>query len=345
MFLKKGSGVSGLTTAICLLREGHKNIRVIGQYIPGDLHTDYTSPWAGAAIVATGQPDNYRQQDIDCISAKEFARICEQAPESGVMFCPGVQYDFEKPKLDTDVYWARRVYSKVEPIPENELPKGAYYGYKFDSCKCIYIYTANVTTYLHWLVKELHRLGGQLERCNNISSLQELIEVYKDCDVLINCTGKGAAHLEDVKDKNVHPIRGQTVLLRAPHIKIQYHSDAENDWTYIIPRSDGNVICGGTVEIENTNPKPQDEQTKDILERAAQLCPEIKECEIVAVNVGFRPGRNGGIRIEKEIRHRSNGQKVTVCHNYGHKSHGYASSWGSSQKVIDLLKNEKLSKL
>jgi hypothetical protein len=38
------------------------------------------------------------------------------------------------------------------------------------------------------------------------------------------------------------------------------------------------------------------------LERAAQLCPEVKGCEIVSINVGFRPGRNGGIRIEKETR-------------------------------------------
>jgi hypothetical protein len=80
--------------------------------------------------------------------------------------------------------------------------------------------TANVGIYLQWLVKELERLGGQLERCSNVPSLQKLIEGYKDCDVLINCTGKGAAHLEDVKDKDVQPIRGQTVLIRAPHIKV-----------------------------------------------------------------------------------------------------------------------------
>jgi hypothetical protein len=109
----KGAGVSGLTTAICLLREGHKNVKVIGQSIPGDLNEEYTSPWAGAAIVATGQPDNHRQQNIDNISVKEFARICEQAPESGVMFCPGVQFDYEKPKPNTDLYWARNVYQKV----------------------------------------------------------------------------------------------------------------------------------------------------------------------------------------------------------------------------------------
>jgi D-amino-acid oxidase len=80
------------------------------------------------------------------------------------------------------------------------------------------------------------------------------------------------------------------------------------------------------------------------LERAYKLCPQITHgkgtaaFDIISVNVGFRPGRAGGIRLEKEIRRRlnyfhanrgskknlgrSDGQKVTVCHNYGHGSHG-----------------------
>lgn len=58
----------------------------------------------------------------------------------------------------------------------------------------------------------------------------------------------------------------------------------------------------------------------------------------------------------------SDGRKVIVCHNYGHGSHGkyidiytriklnfittgYQSSWGSSQRVIKLLKDERISKL
>lgn len=75
------------------------------------------------------------------------------------------------------------------------------------------------------------------------------------------------------------------------------------------------------------------------------MCPDITHgkgpdaFDIVSYNVGFRPARRGGIRIEKEIKRtctilftnylpinisidRSNGQKVTVCHNYGHGSHG-----------------------
>lgn len=101
----------------------------------------------------------------------------------------------------------------------------------------------------------------------------------------------------------------------------------------------------------NKNTAPDDAITKDILERVYKLCPQITHgkgvdaFDIISVNVGFRPGRAGGIRIEKETKRRSNGQKVTVCHNYGHSSHGYQSSWGSSAKLVQLVKEERLSKL
>jgi D-amino-acid oxidase len=83
---------------------------------------------------------------------------------------------------------------------------------------------------------------------------------------------------------------------------------ASNRWTYIIPRNDGTVICGGTVDRENRNTAPDDAITKDILERVYNLYPEIthgkgtSHFEILSVNVGFRPGRKDGIRLEKEIR-------------------------------------------
>lgn len=90
-------------------------------------------------------------------------------------------------------------------------------------------------------------------------------------------------------------------------------------WTYIIPRGDGTVICGGTVDRVNRQTSPDDEITKSILERVYNLYPEITHgkgvdaFDIVAVNVGFRPGRAGGIRLEKEIRRKDQNNFLCVC--------------------------------
>jgi len=40
------AGVTGLTTALVLQREGYENITIVAKYMPGDRSIEYTSPWA-----------------------------------------------------------------------------------------------------------------------------------------------------------------------------------------------------------------------------------------------------------------------------------------------------------
>lgn len=326
------------------MRDGFKNVTVVGKHVPGDMSTEYTSPWAGASVLTFAQTTDKRLIEIDSYSMKEFKRLADTEPEAHIMYSRGVQYFKDPAPPGEDPLWVRDIYYDVEEIPRNQLIPGAVSGYTFQS------FTATVPTYLKWLVKTLKELGGRLER-GSFESLGQLIEQYKEADTVINCTGLGSYYLTDVKDHTMYPVRGQTVLVRAPHIKTQHYIDSTDLWTYIIPRDDGTVICGGTVDRVNRATAPDDAVTKDILERVYKLYPEIthnkgvEAFDIVSVNVGFRPARENGIRLEKETRRRSNGQKVTVCHNYGHGSHGYQSSWGASVKLLQLLKDERLSKI
>ncbi|KAI8091803.1 FAD dependent oxidoreductase [Thamnidium elegans] len=339
-----GAGVTGLTTAICLLRDGYKNVTVLSKHVPGDISSEYASPWAGASILTVANHDDYRLQEMDGFAAKEFKRLADEEPEAHVQYCNGIQYSEQPGAPGEDVYWVRKIYSNVKEIPKDKLIPNVAYGYTFQS------YTTNVPEYLKYLVRTLKKLGGHLQR-QSFESIQEVIEQYTDVDTVINCTGLGSYYLKDVQDHTMYPVRGQTVTVRAPHIKTQHYIDGADRWTYIIPRGDGTVICGGTVDRVNRQTSPDDEITKSILERVYNLYPEITHgkgvdaFDIVAINVGFRPGRAGGIRLEKEIRRRSNGQKVTLCHNYGHSSHGFQSSWGASNKLVQLLNNERISKL
>jgi glycine/D-amino acid oxidase-like deaminating enzyme len=63
-------------------------------------------------------------------------------------------------------------------------------------------------------------------------------------DAVIVCTGIGARFLGGVEDRDVHPIRGQTILIRAPWIRFGRTTTSENgELTYIIPRRSGDVRC------------------------------------------------------------------------------------------------------
>jgi len=85
-------------------------------------------------------------------------------------------------------------------------------------------------------------------------------------------------------------------------------------------------------------PHPRPEITASILERSLNLCPELIPPEkreqlqkeqreptvedikplIIEEGCGLRPSRKNGIRLEKEIRSNTNGdKKVAIVHNYG----------------------------
>ncbi|GAA5805862.1 hypothetical protein HPULCUR_011388 [Helicostylum pulchrum] len=261
---------------------------------------------------------------MDSFSAKEFKRLADEEPDAHVQYCNGIQYSEQPGVPGEDVYWVRKIYSNLKETPQDQLVPNVAYGYTFQS------YTTNVPEYLKYLVKTVKKLGGRLQR-QSFESIQEVIEQYKDVDTVINCTGLGSYYLKDVQDHTMYPIRGQTITVRAPHIKVRPYPSSDR-WTYIIPRGDGTVICGGTVDRVNRQTSPDDEITKSILERVYNLYPEITHgkgvdaFDIVAVNVGFRPGRAGGIRLEKEIKR-------------------FQSSWGASNKLVQLLNSKRVSKL
>ena len=59
---------------------------------------------------------------------------------------------------------------------------------------------------------------------------------------MILCVGLGARFLGGIEDKDMFPVRGQTVLLRAPWIKnmLEFH-DIQELPVYIFPRKSGEV--------------------------------------------------------------------------------------------------------
>lgn len=94
----------------------------------------------------------------------------------------------------------------------------------------------------------------------------------------------------------------------------------------ITPRAGSWVsILGSTYQEGNWDPEPDPEITKKILERCKPMAPELLNddgaFDIVSVNVGFRPGRKSGPRIEIEEVGEGR-QKKVVCHQYGHAGGG-----------------------
>lgn len=81
--------------------------------------------------------------------------------------------------------------------------------------------------------------------------------------------------------------------------------------------------------------------TELILGRCRSIAPELLdadgEFEVLSVQIGLRPSRHGGPRIEIEALgdgEEGNQAPRFICHNYGHHSAGYASKLGFENYIL-----------
>lgn len=157
---------------------------------------------------------------------------------------------------------------------------------------------------------------------HRVSSLDEAYSLLGPVSLVINATGLGSRTLLGVEDGLVHPIRGQTVTVRAPSVVGCFgikDPQSGGQQCYIIPRPgpEGHVTLGGTFLPNEYSTLPDPLTAERILKDAYKLCPQLasgsgtredgktnswKDIQIVSHNVGLRPARTGGMRLELEHR-------------------------------------------
>jgi D-aspartate oxidase len=112
--------------------------------------------------------------------------------------------------------------------------------------------TIDVPVYLNYLLSRLLAAGASVTR-GTVQHIDQLVEggAYlftgaragpRPPDAIMVCAGLGVRTLGGVEDQDVFPLRGQTVLLRAPWVRFgRTIGTKEGIWTYIIPRRRGDV--------------------------------------------------------------------------------------------------------
>ncbi|KAK9760751.1 hypothetical protein K7432_014893 [Basidiobolus ranarum] len=324
-----GAGVIGLTSALVLQREGYK-VHIVAAQLPGEFHPDYTSPWAGANWHSFAEKNDLLQQEFDAKTLQKFKEL-EEIPEAGIMSIVGRDYYESKPSDWCDPWFSNTLGYRNLDI--SELPEKVVFGYEFNTV-CV-----NTQQYLVWLQKRFEENGGTIEQ-RKLEDIRDAFEIDDHVSAVINCTGLQARYLGGVKDNLVYPTRGQIVIVDAPQVNATVIRFGVSEITYIIPRNNGHVILGGTMQAYNSDEKYDEATAKQIMERACKTDPQLgapENLKIVKHCVGFRPSRKGGIRIESQL-HAHQGRNIIVCHHYGHGSYGYQSSWGSAEHMLKTFK-------
>jgi D-amino-acid oxidase len=308
-----GSGVSGLSSALCLLEAG-MDVHILTREMPGET----TSAVAGAIWHALSTVGDRRMATWAEETGRRLDELA-QDPASGVALLP-----LQEPipgRIDERIWqtllseW-RKIHPDLAPLSASALPAGYSRGVEYTT------FLVETPIYMNYLLDRFQQSGGSVE----VAEVADLYALTQPDRLVVNCSGAWAGKLAN--DPHVYPIRGQVVRLRPqPEQRIGYHaSDGPMGITYIFPRGQ-DCILGGTYETGNWSREPDDATSQVIRQTCEALSPSLVGAEVLDVRVGLRPGRDQ-VRLEREDL--PNG---SVIHNYGHGGIGFTLSWGCAAEV------------
>ncbi|KAI6158189.1 hypothetical protein BKA82DRAFT_996629 [Pisolithus tinctorius] len=344
-----GAGVVGLSTAIRIQEEGGYRATVVAETFPTDPKTiRYASHWAGAHHVSAAFDDK-RQREMD---KGTFEIMWKDSAHGGPIqgcFLRHNHTEFRSDGVDP-TEWLDYM-PEFRSVSNNELVPGATRGWTFTT------FTLYPPVYLNWLLGRFLTNGGTIVRAQlqHISQAMHggISGLPQRPDAIVACVGLGARFLGGIEDKEVYPVRGQSIVLKAPWVKYSRTlSCADGSYFYMMPRVTGDVLVGGIKSANDWFPIPRKEGRDYILAGVLAICPELAPPKIRAERVptiddlrpliveegcALPPSRNGGIRLETEWFKASPQSKIPVVYNYGHAGMGFQSSWGSASIALDLL--------
>ncbi|OJD35864.1 d-amino acid dehydrogenase [Diplodia corticola] len=366
-----GAGITGLATAWILRSKGH-TVTIIARDLPPkdgqpiDLDTaskDWASPWAGAFYMPdiNTTPQQRRMQALtlphllrlaDADAASSSTNSINNSSSSSIRRIPIDDMRDDGARL-ADVWYAAHV-PGFAAMPAAELPAGCTLGVRWQTV------VLQPAVLLPWLRARLEEEGGELGGRpvrfvrREVRSLEEAVGAVgaAPCDVLVNAAGNGARDLllpssstfpagdgNGGEKAKMQPVRGQTHVVRTGWDRVFMRQGSQ--YTYCIPRLDGTAVVGGVkgAGADDVDPRVSEDQRTDIFGRVGDNLPHVfaafpADFDVVRDNVGFRPGREGGPRVEREV---VGDTGLKVVHAYGVSGSGYGYSFGLGEVVSEMV--------
>ena len=350
-----GAGIIGTTTAVRLRRQfPDVDMRIVASRLSPDTTSDIAAGWwephldpdTCPRLVTTWSADTYH-----LLAGLARGDTCDDLGEdlsrelrSTVRRLTGVDVDNDddgdtRPPAWTSVVSQYQIISRsdVDTLgllhdSSRQVFAQSYLSFTWEPSKvrkdvCIFNFISPFQC-LPIFYKWLQNQGVLIEK----KQVQKLEDI--DADIVVNCTGLGAASL--LGDKNLYPVSGHVLRVTCGSVGHVIADNRPDTWAYIIPNLD-HVVLGSVDREDNWNTTPDKDDTERILRRCNRLHPGIMDCEIAAEKVGLRPCRRGGVRCELETIQTEAGRKMIVCHNYGHGGSGVTLSWGCAGHIVNIL--------
>ncbi|MCX7096527.1 MAG: glycine oxidase ThiO [Methylococcales bacterium] len=130
----------------------------------------------------------------------------------------------------------------------------------------------------------------------------------------------------------IAPVKGQMLLFDSkPNTLSMMVLDGDH---YLIPRRDGKILAGSTVEQDDFNKTTTFEALNRLTGFAVKLLPELKSAPLIAHWAGLRPGTEYGVPYISRHPEINN-----LSINAGHFRNGLVMGPASAQLMVDLILN------
>lgn len=344
-----GGGVIGLSTAVRLAEAGLPVTLLTGQPAERTTSNVAAAYWAPYWI---GDYDHHWAE----ATLRELQHLAT-IPGTGVTLEPAEEWldDVGSCELDEELeqaYWWRHLPGlqwqrmAVDPPRKMNLP-GRDEPILFTEKVGFETAVARMPDYLAFLKNRFMSMSASRFENRWVDSIAGLLENYEN---VVHCTGWQAVYMVPEERKGAQPMRllaGHVarVPLIAGHPLVSLHRGPfRNTSLYIVPRrgSEQDMICGGTA-IETEPPDNRDVQLegdgeicRSIMERCRAFEPRLNNVDVYEDLLGLRPVRHA-VRLEHDA------ANPRIIHNYGHGGAGLTLSWGSADRVLQMISNSNTS--
>lgn len=128
----------------------------------------------------------------------------------------------------------------------------------------------------------------------------------------------------------ISPVKGQMLLLSAQSLRIKTMILKDN--RYIIPRRDGRVLVGSTLESTGYEKSTTEVARDELMQAAVNIIPALASCTIEGQWAGLRPGTPTGVPYISE---HPKVEGLFVC--AGHFRNGIVMAPASARLVVDIM--------
>lgn len=338
-----GAGVIGLMSAYRLAQAGQR-VLVLEQ---GEVGQE--ASWAGGGIVSPLYPWRYNPavRALADWSADFYAEFSQQLaaftgidPEHHVT---GL-YWLDLADADLAIAWAEQEGKPLEQVSAERVRQQVkQLGPQYQQA----LYLPGVANVRNPRLLKSLRAALELHPLAEVRSGQRVTgfvcaagqlqgvrvgEAVLPCHTAVLAAGAWSAELARSAgvELPVEPVKGQMILYRCAADFLP--SMVLSDRRYAIPRRDGHVLVGSTLEHVGFDKQPTEEALASLKASAEELLPALAQQEVVKHWAGLRPGSPDGIPSIGEVP----GVKG-LWFNCGHYRNGLVMAPASCQLLLDLM--------